>query len=107
MPAEITAAELASRLRAAEPILLLDVREPWEREIAHLPGDVHIPMDEIPRRLAEIVPPAGGVVVAYCHAGVRSYAVAGFLEQNGLSAASLVGGVDAWACEVDPRMARY
>ena len=107
MPKQISAAELASRLRAAEPILLLDVREAWEREIARLPGDVHIVMDEIPARLAEIVPPPGGSVVAYCHAGVRSLAVAGFLERQGLDALSLAGGIDAWAEDVDPRMARY
>lgn len=105
MPREISVAELASRLRAAEPLLLLDVREAWEREIARLPGDVHIPMDEVPRRAAEIA--RGTLVVAYCHAGVRSFAVASFLEQSGLEAVSLAGGIDAWASEVDPRMARY
>lgn len=108
MPREIWVAELASRLRAAEPILLLDVREAWEREIARIPGDVHIPMDEIPARLAEIVPPAGGCIVTYCHAGVRSLVVAAFLEQKGLKdVVSLAGGIDAWAQEVDPRMSRY
>jgi len=105
MAREISVAELASRLRAAEPLLLLDVREAWEREIAHLPGDVHIPMDEVPRRAGEIA--RGRMVVAYCHAGVRSFAVASFLEQGGLEAVSLAGGIDAWACEIDPRMARY
>ena len=108
MPDEISATDLASRLKAAEPTLVLDVREPWEREIARLPADVHIPMNEIPGRLAEIVPPPGGIVVAYCHAGVRSYAVAAFLEQAGhKGAASLAGGIDAWSCEVDPLTPRY
>ena len=105
MPREISVSELASRLRAAEPLLLLDVREPWERAIAHLPGDVHVPMDEIPRRAGELA--GGPLVVVYCHAGVRSFAVAAFLEQQGLEAVSLAGGIDAWADEVDPRMARY
>lgn len=105
MPREISVSELASRLRAAEPLLLVDVREAWEREIARLPGDVHIPMDEIPRRAAELA--GGRLVVAYCHAGVRSFAVAAFLEQQGVEAVSLAGGIDAWADEIDPRMARY
>jgi rhodanese-related sulfurtransferase len=108
MPEEISAGDLARRLRASEPILLLDVREPWEREVAHLPGDVHIPMNDLPRRLAEIVPPPGGVIVAYCHAGVRSLAVAAFLEQAGHpNVLSLAGGIDAWSCDVDPRTPRY
>lgn len=107
MAREISVADLASRLRAAEPVFLLDVREGWEREIARLPGDVHIPMGEIPDRLAEIVPPSGGLLVTYCHLGVRSLEVAAFLERHGLEAVSLAGGIEAWAQEVDPRMARY
>jgi len=108
MPEEISAPDLAARLKGAKPTLILDVREPWEREIGHLPGDLHIPMNDIPRRLAEIVPPPDGLVVAYCHAGVRSFAVASFLEQSGLKGvASLAGGIDAWSCEVDPQTPRY
>jgi len=107
MPGEITCGELSRRLKAAEPMLLLDVREDWEREIGHLPGDLHIPMNDIPARLGEIAVPSGGVVVCYCHAGVRSFAVAGFLEQSGLTALSLAGGIDAWSMEVDPKVPRY
>ena len=104
MPREITVEDLAARLRAGEPLLLVDVREDWEREIARIPGDTHIPMREVPQRIPEF----RGDIVIYCHAGVRSLMVAGFLEQNGIpSVASLAGGIDAWSTEVDPSVPRY
>jgi adenylyltransferase/sulfurtransferase len=108
MPHEITAEDLASRIRAGEPLLLVDVREDWEREIAQIPGDVHIPMRSVPERLADFAAPEGGQIVIYCHAGVRSMMVAGFLEQNGVpSVSSLAGGIDAWSTTVDPTVPRY
>jgi rhodanese-related sulfurtransferase len=104
MPYEISAPELAGRLRSGAPLLLVDVREDWEREIGAIAGDVHIPMREVPGRIGEFK----GEVVIYCHAGVRSLLVAGFLEQNGVpSVGSLAGGIDAWSCEIDPAVPRY
>ncbi len=108
MAEEITARDLAERVRRGDPVLLVDVREDWEREIGRIPDDVHVPMNEIPRRLAEVRAPDGGALVIYCHAGVRSLMVAGFLEQNGVPGAlSLAGGIDAWSVEVDPSVPRY
>jgi rhodanese-related sulfurtransferase len=108
MPAEITAQDLADRISAGKPVLIVDVREDWEREIGRIPGDVHIPMNEVPQRLAELRASDSGAVVIYCHAGVRSMMVAGFLEQNGMPGAlSLAGGIDAWSTEVDPSVPRY
>ena len=108
MPGEIDARDLAERLRQGKPLLIVDVREDWEREIGRIPGDVHIPMNSIPQRLGELKAPEGGEIIVYCHAGVRSMMVAGFLEQNGIPGAlSLAGGIDAWSCEVDPRVPRY
>jgi len=108
MPQEISAQELAARIQQGKPLQIIDVREDWEREIAKIPGDVHIPMNTIPQRVADVKAPAGGEVVIYCHGGVRSMMVAGFLEQNGMPGVlSLSGGIDAWSCEVDPTVARY
>jgi rhodanese-related sulfurtransferase len=105
---EITATELAERLRAGRPTRLVDVREDWERGIAALRGDVHVPMNEVPGRLEVFRSGAGELVVAYCHAGVRSLRVAVYLEENGVPGVrSLAGGIDAWSLEVDPRIARY
>jgi adenylyltransferase/sulfurtransferase len=108
MPQEITAEELSARIRAGAPLLLVDVREDWEREIARIPGSVHIPMKTVPERLADFAVPAGTPIIIYCHAGVRSLMVAGFLEQRGVpSVLSLAGGIDAWSTSVDPGVPRY
>ncbi|MBI3857788.1 MAG: hypothetical protein HY293_19065 [Planctomycetes bacterium] len=108
MPHEITVEDLAAKISAGKPLLVVDVREDWEREIARIPGSVHIPMNEVPRRAAEFKAPEGTEIVIYCHGGVRSMMVAGFLEQNGLKdPASLAGGIDAWSCAIDPSVPRY
>ena len=108
MPRELSAADLAERLRAGRPVLLVDVREDWERAIAHLPGDIHVPLHSLVARAAEVTTPAGGEVVIYCHAGVRSWMAAQYLEHAGLKdVISLAGGIEAWSVEVDPTVARY
>jgi len=104
----ITPAELASWLADAgrDQPLLLDVREPWEWQAARLEGAKHIPMREIPARLAELDP--GLPVVAICHHGGRSQQVAAFLEKNGYAKVhNLQGGVDAWSRTVDPAVPLY
>ena len=86
--------------------VLLDVRESSELAICKLEGSQHIPMHMVPMRLAEIDPAQDVVVI--CHHGGRSMQVAMFLEHNGFSAVyNLMGGVEAWAGEVDPSMRRY
>lgn len=86
--------------------LLLDVREPAEFEICHLPDSVHMPMHTVPVRCEEISPDRDIVVI--CHHGARSMQVALFLERRGYDAVyNLTGGVDAWAGEIDPTMHRY
>ena len=108
MPREIAPAQLAERLRSGLPTLLVDVREDWEREIAKIAGDVHIPMAEVVQRGTEFRPPEGGVTIIYCHAGVRSMRVADFIEQSGIPEMhSLAGGIEAWSWEVDPKLPRY
>ncbi len=109
MPREIDARELAELAKAGTPLLLVDVREDWEREIARIPGDVHVPLDQVPARAAELAPPEGGLLVLYCHAGVRSWQAAAWLEEaRGLKGvASLAGGIDAWSWLVDAGVPRY
>lgn len=93
--------------RRREPGLqLLDVREEWEYAIAHIEGSIHIPMGEIPARLDEIDPERP--VAVLCHHGMRSLYVARFLESHGFGRVTNVeGGIDAWARDVEPGMARY
>lgn len=99
-------AELAAHLQAGNAPVLLDVREPWEWDVCHLPGAILIPMGELPARLQELNKAAETVVI--CHHGVRSYHAARYLETVGFGdVVNLSGGVSAWADEVDPVMPRY
>jgi rhodanese-related sulfurtransferase len=105
---QITPAQLAAWLADAsrEKPVLLDVREPWEWELARLEGARHIPMRDIPARLAELDDERE--VVAICHHGGRSQQVAMFLEKNGFAKIhNLQGGVDAWSRTVDPAVPLY
>lgn len=104
----ISALELAAWLADAgrEKPLLLDVREPWEYEKAHIAGVQLVPLRELPARLGEI--DRAREVVAICHHGGRSAQAALFLEKNGYGKIhNLVGGVDAWSRTVDPAVATY
>lgn len=93
-------------LLSAQTVTLLDVRGADEWEIAHLPGALHIPMDQVPDRLDEIR--AAKNLVVICHHGIRSERVARFLERNGIDeVANLAGGLHAWAEQIDPSMPRY
>jgi rhodanese-related sulfurtransferase len=98
--------ELNLKIAAGEKLQLLDVREAWEFETAHIVGSTLIPMREIPGRMAEL--DANSEVVVICHHGGRSMQVAAFLEREGFSRVhNLSGGVDAWARSVDSTMPLY
>ena len=101
---EVRPTALKALLDSAQPPLVLDVRENWEREAARLPGTLDIPMNDIPMRLAEL--PRDREIVVMCHGGVRSMKVAYFLSQNGFTHISnLTGGIHAWVDEFDPAKA--
>ena len=103
---EITPAELAAALAGATPPLVVDVREPWELELARLDGATHLPLREIPARMAEL--DTRREVVTVCHHGVRSLRARELLLSAGFAhVRSLAGGIDAWAEEIAPGMARY
>jgi len=98
--------EFATRCDADESWQLLDVREPWEIEIASVPQSVKIPMADIPSRHTEL--DADKPVAVLCHSGGRSAKVADFLATQGFSrVANIAGGIDAWAQELDDSLARY
>lgn len=91
-----------------ESIYLVDVRQPWEHELARLPDDILVPLDQLADRADEITPPPGALVVTYCHHGIRSLNAAAILQQLGHApVASLAGGIDAWSQLVDPSVPRY
>lgn len=104
----ITARELYKLLQQAEnpPPCMLDVRELWERSTCAIESSVHMPMRLIDPAYRSLNPEEPTVVI--CHHGVRSRAVASFLEHQGFKdVINLAGGIDAWAREVDPEMPVY
>ena len=102
--AEVTVGELRGAISAPGRVIL-DVREPWEWEIAHIEGSRLVPLGELPARLTEL--DSRAEIVTVCHRGKRSLMAQHLLQGAGFRARSLAGGIDAWAEHVDPRMARY
>ena len=102
---ELTPSELHALLAGGDPPLVLDVREPWEREICALDGALEIPLGSLSRRIHEI--PPGRTVAVICHHGVRSALAAGLLLREGWDAVNVTGGIDRWARDVDGTMIRY
>jgi adenylyltransferase/sulfurtransferase len=103
---EISAREL-QRERSLKPnLLLLDVRDPHEAEIARIEGARLIPLRELPKRMREL--PGHAEIVTHCHHGQRSLKAREILVGAGFqNVRSLAGGIDAWSREVDPGIPRY
>lgn len=98
--------DLSERIEKGKELKILDVREPVEWQICNIENSWHIPMNEIPSRMYEI--PKDNEIVVLCHHGIRSAMVVNFLKQNGFEQVhNLVGGIHAWALEIDPSMATY
>lgn len=105
-PVDLSARELAERLARGEDLLLVDVREASELAVARFPDALHIPLATVPLRLAEL--PTDRTIVLACHHGGRSMRALQYLRSRGYTdLRNLAGGIDAWACEVDPAMRRY
>jgi len=103
---QLTAIELKSRIQEKEPLILLDVREPFEFAHARIEGSLPIPLDQIPARLKEL--DMDQEIVVICHHGMRSMQAANFLTQVGFdNISNLVGGIDAWSLQCDSSVARY
>lgn len=97
--------ELKNRLDKGEPIIILDVREPFEYQIANLGGTL-IPLGELGQRFNELDPEKEMVVL--CHHGVRSAHAVAFLRHQGFAKAkNLSGGIERWSLTVDPSVLRY
>ena len=101
----ITPRALKSRLDAGERPILLDVREPWEFELARIEGSTLIPMSRLEERFTELDPASETVVI--CHHGNRSSYVAMALQRlNFEKVLNLEGGLDAYS-SVDESVPRY
>jgi rhodanese-related sulfurtransferase len=91
---QISTQELKEKLSNNAPILLIDIRENWEREQFNI-GGLHIPMGELPAHISEI--PKDLDVILYCEKGIRSTIAIQRLELAGFkNLINLSGGMNAW-----------
>ena len=103
---ELTAIELKQRLDRGDKLTIVDVREPHELQINRIPGSVHIPLGDIPKRYNELDPEAE--LIMQCKSGVRSGKAADFLRSVGYKRVlNLKGGILDWIDKVDPTQPKY
>jgi adenylyltransferase/sulfurtransferase len=97
--------EVAPRM-AQGSVLLVDVREPVEWDVARIEGAQLIPLRLLPERTHQL--PRDRDIVVYCHTGMRSAQAVGFLRTLGFRRVwNLAGGIDLWSEQVDPAVPRY
>jgi adenylyltransferase/sulfurtransferase len=102
---QLSVKDLKQRIDAGEEVFILDVREPYEYQIAQIGGKL-IPQNDVPQRLAEI--PRDREIVVQCRSGARSQRIAEFLKQSGYpQVVNLAGGILAWSDEIDPKVQKY
>jgi len=102
----ITPEQFEARRRAGEDLLLVDVREPEEYEIARVEGARLLPLSRFNEWAAALDPERETVFI--CHHGIRSAQVCAFLSRQGFGRIyNLTGGIDRWSVEVDPTVPRY
>jgi len=102
---QLSVKELKHRIDGGEDVFILDVREPYEYQIAQIGGKL-IPQNDVPKRLDEI--PRDREIVVQCRSGARSQKIAEFLKQSGYSqVVNLAGGILAWSDEIDPKVQKY
>ena len=107
LPLEITPKEVKRLFDKRKGLRLVDVREPVEFEAARIEGAELIPMRSIPKALPLFEEEEDQIVV-YCHHGMRSLQVVGWLREQGVdNCASMAGGIDRWSLEIDPQVPRY
>ncbi len=103
---EISPKALEEKIKAGDDLVILDVRNPEEAQISRIPGSTLIPLGELPERVAELN--TADQLIVHCRMGGRSAKAVEFLRSVGFKKVkNLVGGINAWAEEVDKTMARY
>lgn len=103
---EISPAQLAARLENSRDVDLIDVREPNEWRLGHIPGARLVPLGQIPDEIPRLDPARETIV--YCKVGGRSRHAAKQIAEAGIRTVSnLSGGILAWRDEIDPSLPRY
>ena len=107
-PLEVDCQTTRAKQTAGESFVFLDCREQDEFDAVRIEGTVLIPMSQLQDRVSELDGKQDEEIIVHCHHGGRSLRVAQWLRQQGFSkAASMAGGIDVWAVEIEPGMARY
>jgi len=102
----ISVNELKRKMDAREAFKLVDVREPFEYEIARIDGAQLIPLGEIAERAGELQ--REQQIVVHCHSGTRSAQAVRLLQHRGFNNVyNLEGGIDAWSDQIDPSVPKY
>jgi adenylyltransferase/sulfurtransferase len=102
---QMSVKELKRRMDAGDDVFVLDVREPFEYQIANIGGTL-IPQNSVPQRLAEI--DRNREIVVQCKSGARSQRISEFLKQAGYeNVSNLAGGILAWSDQIDPKVPKY
>jgi len=102
----ISVNELKRKMDAREAFKLVDVREPFEYEIARIDGAQLIPLGEITERAGELQ--REQQIVVHCHSGTRSAQAVRLLQHRGFNNVyNLEGGIDAWSDQIDPSVPKY
>jgi NADPH-dependent 2,4-dienoyl-CoA reductase/sulfur reductase-like enzyme/rhodanese-related sulfurtransferase len=94
LPSDTSSPSDKSQETVTEPFLLIDVRRPDERERGFILGSIHVPLDQLRRRLNEL--PRDREIITYCQSGQRSYNAARILSQNGFRVRNLTGSYRTW-----------
>ncbi len=111
MTPEITVQELQALIKADDPsFCLIDVRNPPEYEIAHIPGAVLVPLADLEagpgiHKVRDLL--GGRNLIVHCKMGVRGAKALGILEKAGIPGSNLKGGIIAWSREIDPTVPEY
>jgi rhodanese-related sulfurtransferase len=102
----ITPAKFHERRERGDELLLVDVREPLEYELARIEGARLLPLSQF-NEWSHLLDP-GVEMVLMCHHGIRSAQVCAYLSRQGFKRVlNLEGGIDRWSCEVDASVPRY
>lgn len=105
---QMTAVELHDYLTTGVEATIIDVREVHELQHGMVEGAIHIPMQMVPEKVSEFDQDKTKPIVLICRSGKRSEQVGQYLEQLGFNdVINLVGGMNAWAADIDTSMTVY
>lgn len=105
---EMTVFELKAKRDRKDDFILVDVREPYEYQIAQIQGSWLIPLGELPKRVSELEPFKDKEIAVHCKSGGRSARAVEFLKQSGFTKIwNVVGGISEWSNKIDPTVPKY